>query len=75
MFNSFLEIYNHSGEVVTWTDIKNWAEMRNVHLRQTEIDYILKCISWANEQTKKMRDEDENETPAEEYDEGQTSAD
>lgn len=56
IFNSFLEIYNCSGESITWTDIQSYAILRNVKFTQTEIDYILKCINWANVQMKEMRD-------------------
>ena len=45
--------------------------MRKIDFTQKEIDYILKCYNWANEQIKVMRDEDERK----ENDEGQTSAD
>ena len=71
MYNSFLEIYNHCHEVLTWTDIHSYAIMRKIDFTQKEIDYILKCYNWANEQIKVMRDEDE----CKENDEGQTSAD
>lgn len=69
VFRAFLEIFNHSGETVTWTDIKNWCEMRRVVLTQFEIDHILMCIGWANSQIKKMRDDEAEET---EEAEGQT---
>ena len=61
IFNSFLEIFNCCNEVMTWTDILSYAIMRNVKFSQTEIDYILKCNSWANAQIKKMRDESEDD--------------
>lgn len=44
--------------------------MRNVKLRQKEIDMILSCIGWANQQIKIMRDSDDE--VAAEDDEGQT---
>ncbi len=67
IWNSFIEIYNYCHEVITWTDIYSYAIMRKISFNQFEIDYILKCNSWANAQIKKMRDEEEAE--------GQTSAD
>ena len=57
IFTSFLEIYNFSGEQMTWTDIQSYAIMRHIEFRQIELDYILKCYSWANSQKQKMRDE------------------
>ena len=70
VFNSFLEIFNHSGETVTFTDIKDWAFVRKIELKQKEIDLILDCIGWANTQIKKMRDEEDTDAEA---DEGQTT--
>ena len=61
VFNSFLEIYNCCHETMTWTDICSYAIMRKIDFRQREIDYILKCNGWANEQMKKMRDEAEDD--------------
>ena len=60
IFNAFLEIYNQCHEVMTWTDIRSYAIMRKIDFRQVEIDYIIKCNSWANAQIKKMRDEENN---------------
>lgn len=71
IFNSFLEIFNHCHEILTWTDIQSYAIMRKIDFSQTEIDYILKCNNWANIQIKKMRDDEERTEEAE----GQTSAD
>ena len=63
-------------ETMTWTDIYSYAIMRNIKFTQVEIDYILKCNSWANSKIQKMRDEAEEEnSKKEEDDEGQTSAD
>ena len=56
---------------MTWTDICSYAIMRKIDFKQREIDCILKCNSWANEQIKKMRDEEERK----ENDKGQTLAD
>ena len=75
VFNSFLEIYNGCHETMTWTDILSYAIIRKVNFTQSEIDYILKCNSWANSQIKKMRDEEEGSYISEEEAEGQTSAD
>ena len=66
VFNAFLEIYNccnetmSCNETMTWTDIYSYAIMRKIDFKQREIDYILKCNNWANEQIKKMRDEDDS---------------
>lgn len=57
VFNSFLEIYNFSGETITWTTIYSYAKLRRIEFKQIEINYILKCSNWANAQIKKMRDE------------------
>ena len=74
VFTAFLEIYNCSGEAITWTDIYSYGIIRHIQFRQREIDYILKCNNWANEQMKKMRDEaEEDERISKETDEGQTS--
>ena len=72
IFNSFIEIYNQCNEVMTWTDIANYAIIRKIDFRQIEINYILKCIGWANEQIKKMRDEEEGSYISKENAEGQT---
>ncbi len=56
---------------MTWTDIHSYAIMRKVDFKQVEIDYILKCNNWANEQIQKMRDESEDDTRISEDDEGQ----
>ena len=63
VFSTFLEIYNHCHETMTWTDICSYAIMRKIDFKQIEIDYILKCNNWANAQIKKMRDEDDNSSP------------
>jgi len=75
VFSSFIEIYNHSHEVLTWTDIYSYAIMRKIDFTQTEIDYIIKCNAWANEQIKKMRDEEDGSFISKENDEAQTSVD
>ena len=46
---------------MTWTDIYSYAKIRKIDFRQIEIDYLLKCNSWANAQIQKMRDEDKGE--------------
>ena len=74
IFNSFIEIYNHCQETMTWTDILSYAIIRNIKFKQTEIDYILKCNDWANAKIKEMRDKAEQENRTEET-QGQTSAD
>ena len=71
VFNAFLEIYNYSGEQMTWTDIRSYVIMRHIEFRQIELDYILKCCNWANAQKQKMREED-NEYVSTEESEGQT---
>lgn len=55
VYNSFLELYNYSGDNLTWTDIQSYATIRKIDFKQIEIDYILKCISWANNQINEMR--------------------
>lgn len=75
VFNAFVEIYNHCHETMTWTDICSYAIMRKVDFKQKEIDYILKCNNWANEQINKMRDEEDGSYISKENDEGQTLAD
>lgn len=59
IFNSFLEIYNCSGESLTWTSISEWCKMRKVDLTQNEVSLILKCNAWANGKIKEMKDEEE----------------
>ncbi len=59
---------------MTWTDIQSYAILRKIEFRQKEIDLIIKCNAWANEQIKKMRDEETDERISKEDDEGQTSA-
>ena len=58
IFSCFLEIYNFSGEQMTWTDIHSYAIMRHIEFRQIELDFILKCCNWANAKKQEMRDED-----------------
>ena len=71
IFNTFLEIFNHCHEVMTWTDIYSYAIMRKIDFKQIEIDYILKCNDWANAQICKMREESYSDDDTEEA-EGQT---
>ena len=76
VYNSFLEIFNCCHETMTWTDILSYAIIRKIDFKQIEIDYILKCNTWANAQINKMRDEAEEENRAKEEEaEGQTSVD
>ena len=49
--------------------------MRHIDFRQIEIDYILKCNTWANKQISEMRDEEDGSYISKENDEGQTLAD
>lgn len=58
VFESFLEIFNCCRETMTWTDIAGYSMMRKVDFSQSEIDWILRCNNWANEQIKRMRDEE-----------------
>lgn len=73
IFRCFMEIYNNCHETMTWTDINSYAILRKIDFRQIELDYILKCNSWANAQIKKMRDETDEENRSEQENaEGQT---
>lgn len=60
IFNMFLEIYNLSKDGMTWQDIQAYIFCRDIRLSQSEIDLILLCSSWANEQIQKLRDEEED---------------
>lgn len=55
VFQTFLEIYNASGESVTWSDIFCYNEIRETRLTQFEITMILKCIGWANSEVSELR--------------------
>ena len=72
VFNCFLEIFNNCHESITWTDINSYAILRKIDFRQIEINYILRCNSFANAQIKKMREEAEKQDNEEEKAEGQT---
>ena len=61
VFNCFLEINSCSGESITWTDIKNYAIMRNIDFTQYELDIILKCKAWAGNKINAMREEADTE--------------
>lgn len=58
VFNSFIELNSCSGEQITWTDINNYAILRNIKFTQIELDLILKCISWSNSQIKELRNKE-----------------
>lgn len=64
VFNAFLEIYSLCKETITWTDIASYAIMRKIDFRQKEIDLILKCNNWANEQIRLMKEDAEGQTSA-----------
>ena len=51
---------------MTWTDIQSYAIIRKIDFKQIEIDYILKCYNWANEQIGKMRNEEDSYVSTEE---------
>ena len=34
---------------ITWQDINAYCNVRNIRLKQIEIDYLLKIKSWASE--------------------------
>lgn len=55
VFNIFMEIYNHSKEMITWCDIQAYEEVRCVKLQQVEIDYIIKINNIANSQINEMQ--------------------
>lgn len=57
IFYAFLEIQSCSGECITWTDIASYAKMRKIDFSQYEIDLLLKCKTWAENQMSKMREE------------------
>ena len=59
IFNSFIEIFNASGESVTWTDIYSYEKVRKIDFTQYEVNLIIKCISWANSKISEMRKENE----------------
>lgn len=59
LYNHFIELYNFSGESVTWTNIQSYCIMRNIKFTQIELDYILKMIGWSSSQMAKMRNEQE----------------
>lgn len=58
VFNCFIEIYNHSGESMTWTDIYNYAKIRKIDFTQNELDTILKCNSWAQSKIHEMKEQE-----------------
>lgn len=72
VFKCFMEIFNNCHEQMTWTDIHSYAILRKIEFRQIEIDYILKCNTFANAQIKKMRDDEDAKRNEEEQAEGQT---
>lgn len=59
LYTSFIELYSHSGESITWTDIENYAKLRNIKFTQIELDYIIRMSTWTNEQIKEMKSEQE----------------
>lgn len=59
IYTSFIEIYNHTGESLTWTQIESYAKMRKIDFTQNEINLILKMNSWANQEVEKLRKENE----------------
>ena len=59
LFNCFIELYAHCGESVTWTDIQNYGNIRNIKFTQLEVDYILMMCMWSVEQKQAMKDEQE----------------
>ena len=63
LFNAYIEMYGMCGEDgLTWIDINNYAQVRNTKFTQIEIDYIIKCNSWANGQIKLMKEESDLNT-------------
>lgn len=57
VFNIFMELYNHSKEMITWQDIQAYESVRCVKLQQVEIDYIIKINNIANSQINEMQGE------------------
>lgn len=57
VYTVFIEIYNHCGETLTWSEIKAYCDLRQIVLSQLEIDYILKMNGWANSKIKEMRED------------------
>lgn len=55
VFETYLELYKHSNEVITWTDIASYMSVRDLALQQIEIDFILKINVWANNEIYELR--------------------
>jgi hypothetical protein len=58
IFSVFCELFNccttlmgfcSSRREITWQDINAYCNVRNIRLKQIEIDYLLKIKSWASE--------------------------
>lgn len=58
VFNIFLELYNFSGESITWQSIDAYERVRDISLQQIEIDYIIKMNTWANVIISQLREEE-----------------
>ena len=59
LFNVFVELYNASGEQLTWCDIDAYTRVRDVVFTQSEIDVVLKMKYWAESEAAKLREDGE----------------
>lgn len=48
IYNTFIELYNGSKEMITYVDIDCWCRLRKTVLSQYEIDLIRRMSIWAD---------------------------
>ena len=58
LYNIFIELYR---EDMSWQEVESYCRLRDIQLRQYEIDTLIKMQHWAYEQIKAMNKESEGE--------------
>lgn len=56
LYQIFTELYR---EDMSWQEVESYCRIRDIQLRQYEIDVFIKMKRWAYEQIKAMKDESE----------------
>lgn len=58
LYNIFVELYR---EDMSWQEVESYCRLRDIQLRQYEIDTLIKMRGWAYEQIKAMNAESEGD--------------
>ena len=59
IYNVFIELYNGSKEMITFTDIDCWCRVRKTNLSQYEVDLIRRMSVWADSAISELKESED----------------